>query len=220
MIRLHLKAFFFSFTKSKQDQIISSSQESENLKKNVLPSICRMKFKTLNIMISILSSTLFLTLRILLSNHPVYTFWFLIATPGCCGNCTVTFFWGRTAGATRMCKKAMSNSQSSYFRWGSFIHPQERNVAEEVQFNVTVGKGHPFPGNLLHTPVSSHTATNDVICGCRYHKDKWEELVRIHFWNKNISRKTSTVFPVSKSQIRLYKFRSFIHLYVGSYVDN
>lgn len=95
------------------------------------------------------------------SSYPLYTFWFQIVAPGCCGNCTVTFFWGRTAGAASMCKKGTRNSQSSYF----FFRAQEGNVAEEVQLNVTVGKGHPCPGSLLHTPASSHTATNDVFVG-------------------------------------------------------
>ena len=40
----------------------------------------------------------------------------------------------------------------------------KKNVGEEILYNVIIGKGHSCPGSLLHGPVSSHAATNDVIC--------------------------------------------------------
>lgn len=98
---------------------------------------------------------------------------------------------------------------------------QDTNVAEEILYNVIVVKGQSCPGSPLHAPVSSHTATNDVICHLlkkTHTKPTWDHFgSRDYMFTKLLScDKISTHVQMKNCQITYklaYSTVGFLALY-------
>lgn len=77
----------------------------------------------------------------------------------------MTFFLGHKNRSTLACVERQWGIPRALISDGAPLFvAQERNVSEETLYNAIVGESHSCPGSPLHALVSSHTATNDVIC--------------------------------------------------------
>lgn len=121
--------------------------------------------------LKLLSSTVWLTVRNLLSKATTFILFphFVFLIP----NCNIRLLWkllrdsvtGSQSKSTLACVERQWGIPRALISDGAPLFVSlERNVSEEILYNVIAREGHSCPGSLLHTPVSSHTATNDVIC--------------------------------------------------------